>query len=229
MFPLMKTFQSLLKDKLASLMFASAVLALVIAFLGVTAVTSISGHLIKIEVNWLDTLINLIIGVISGIGAWFMLPSVIVIIAGVFQEIAISRVEGRNYPQAQRSEKPKFWPDALHDIKFTLWALFLNLLVLPLHLLVVGVFVSIVLNSYLVGREFFEMAAGYHIGKPQAHKLIRHNRRDVYGGGLVITLMTAVPLLNLFVPIVAVVWMVHVYHHITAGVVNINESKVASH
>jgi CysZ protein len=221
----MKTFRSLLKDRLAGLMLVSAVLAVVVAFLAVTAITFISGNLIVIEMDWLDSLVNLIIGVLSGIGVWFMLPSVIVIIAGMFQEMAISRVEERNYPQARRSERPKFWPDALHDIKFTLWALFLNILVLPLHIFIIGVFVSIALNSYLVGREFFEMAAGYHLGKPQAHKLIRHNRRAVYGGGLVITLITAVPIINLFVPIVAVVWMVHVYHRIDVGVIHTSSAR----
>ena len=98
------------------------------------------------------------------------------------------------------------------DLKFTLWALFLNLLVLPLYLFGVGVLVSILLNSYLLGREFFEAVAGYHIGKPQAHKLGQQHRATVYGGGFAITLMTLVPLLNLFVPIIAIVWMVHVYH-----------------
>ena len=68
------------------------------------------------------------------------------------------------------------------------------------------------LNSYLIGREFFESAAGYHIGKVKAKNLGCQNRKVVYTGGFIITIMTLVPLLNLFVPIIAVVWMVHIYH-----------------
>ena len=75
-----------------------------------------------------------------------------------------------------------------------------------------GFIVSILLNSYLLSRKFFEIAAGYHIRKPQAQKFGQQNRGMVYGGGFVITLLTLVPLLNLFVPIIAIVWMVHVYH-----------------
>ena len=63
-----------------------------------------------------------------------------------------------------------------------------------------------------LGREFFESAAGYHLGKPQARLLISRNRPAVYGGGLVITIMTLMPFINLMVPILAIVWMVHVYH-----------------
>jgi hypothetical protein len=36
----------------------------------------------------------------------------------------------------------------------------------------------------------------------------------MYGGGFVITVMAIVPVLNFFVPILAIVWMVHVYHRI---------------
>ncbi len=214
MFPFIKTIRSILNARLLGLMLISAVTAVVVVLLAVVAITWISAHLIQIEIGWLDALVSGIISIISGISGWFMLPAIVVLIAGMFQEIAVSRVEAASYPDAQRIEKPKFWPDALHDIKFTLWAIFLNLLVLPFHLIVIGFFISIALNSYLTGREFFEMAAGYHLGKPQAHKLIQYNRRAVYGGGFVITMMTAVPVLNMFVPIVAVVWMVHVFHRI---------------
>ncbi len=214
MFPFIKTLRSIFNARLLGLMLLSAILGIIVVILAVVSISWISANMIEIETEWLDTLVSGIISIISGISGWFMLPAVVVLIAGMLQEIAISRVEAESYPQLQRQERPKFWPDALHDIKFVLWALFLNILVLPFHLIVIGFFISVALNSYLTGREFFEMAAGYHIGKPQAHKLMRHNRLAVYIGGFVITLMAAVPLLNLFVPIVAVVWMVHVYHQI---------------
>jgi CysZ protein len=227
MFPFMKTLRSIFSARLLGLMLLSAVLGIIVVVLGVVAITWISANMIEIEIKWMDTLVSGIISIITSISGWFLLPAVVVLIAGMFQEIAISRVEAESYPHFQRQERPKFWPDALHDIKFVLWALFLNILVLPFHLIVIGFLISIALNSYLTGREFFEMAAGYHIGKPQAHKLIRYNRRAVYIGGFVITLMAVVPLLNLFVPIVAVVWMVHVYHHIDANRGSIKAGEAA--
>jgi CysZ protein len=91
-------------------------------------------------------------------------------------------------------------------------ALSLNLLVLPLYLLGIGFFVSIALNTYLLGHEFFESVAGHHYGKPKARRLSKQHPRRVYLGGLVITLVSLTPVLNLFVPVIAVVWMVHVFH-----------------
>ena len=143
-----------------------------------------------------------------------MLPVLTVLIAGMFQETVIHRIEFVYYPDNIREESPKFWPDLLHDIKFTIWALLLNLIILPLYFIGIGFVASIILNSYLLGREFFESAAGYHLGKPEAKNLGTQNRFAIFIGGLVITLLALIPVINLFIPIFAVVWMVHVYHKI---------------
>jgi CysZ protein len=193
-------------------MLACAGLAVALVLVAVGIITWLTAHLLNFEMDWLNTLVNWIVAVITGIAGWFMLPVFIVLIAGMFQEKTIHRVECVYYPDKVRTEQPRFWPDMSHDIRFTLRALFLNILVLPLYLFGIGFIVSIVLNSYLLGREFFESAAGYHIGKPKAKYIGQQNRGVVYGGGLVITLFTLVPVLNLFVPIFAIVWMVHVYH-----------------
>ena len=132
-FPFLKTFSSIFKAKLLTIMIACAILAVVVVFVLVTAITWISAVLIQIDIGWLDTLVGWVIGLITGIGGWFILPVLTVLIAGMFQETVIHRVEFVYYLDKVRSESPKFWPDIWHDIKFTLWALFLNLIILPLY------------------------------------------------------------------------------------------------
>jgi CysZ protein len=197
-------------------MLVCAVLAVILVIGVVITITWTTVHLIDLDTGWLDTLLTGIVGLLTGIGGWFMLPSLTVLIAGLFQEITIQRVDRIYYPKAVRCEDLKFWSEIWHDIRFTVWAVLLNLLVLPLYLLGIGFVVSILLNSYLLGREFFESAAGYHIGKVKAKELGRQHRKTMYGGGFIITVMTLLPVLNLFVPLFAVVWMVHVYHAICA-------------
>ncbi len=214
MFPLSKTVESIFKAKLLTIMLVCALLAIIFVVILVTAITWISAVLIQIETEWIDTSVGWLIGLISGVGGWFMLPVFTVLIAGMFQESVIHRVEFVFYPDKARSESPKFWPDIWHDIKFTIWALTLNIIILPLYFVGIGFIVSILLNSYLLGREFFESAAGYHLGKPKTKNLGSQNRFTVLIGGLVITLLALIPVLNLFVPIFAIVWMVHVYHQI---------------
>jgi len=215
MYPLFKTFDSIKKAHLIGLILSCGGLAIGVVLCAVGAITWLASIIVEFKIGWLDTLINWIVGLLVGIGGWFMLPVLMVFIGGIFQETIINRVEKAYYPDKLREKPPGFWPDIVHDVQFTLWSLLLNLLILPLYLLGIGFFVAIILNSYLLGREFFESAAGYHAGKPKARDLGKKHKLPMYIGGFVITMMTLVPLLNLFLPVLATVWMVHVYHSLS--------------
>ena len=212
-----KTLHSISRKKLIVLMALCGFLAVVVVFLLVGGLTWLTANMVTIEQGWLDTTINWIVGIIFGVGGWFMLPVLVILISGVFQEITISLVEKADYPAKIRESSPSFWEDLRHDILFVLKALALNLLILPFYLVGIGFLLSIALNTYLLGREFFEGAAGYHLGKPKARELGRRHKKIVYSSGLVLTLLTLVPVANLFVPIIAIVWMVHVYHHLSVN------------
>jgi CysZ protein len=208
------TFRTLLKANLLRLMIACAVIGVVAATVLVAAVTGLAASLVHFKTGWLNTAFDWGTGIVLGIGGWFMLPVLTILIGGIFQETVIARVEQAYYPDSARTQSPRFWPDFVHDIQFTAKALLLNLLALPAYFFGIGFLISILLNSYLLGREFFEAAAGYHIGKTKARELGRRRSRIVYGGGLAMTLLTLTPVINVFVPIIAVVWMVHGYHRV---------------
>ncbi|MDW7771369.1 MAG: EI24 domain-containing protein [Desulfobulbaceae bacterium] len=210
-----KTLHSLAQRQLAGLMILCALLAMIIIVMLVGGMTWLTANIVSLERGWLDAAINWIVGIVLGIGGWFMLPVLVILISGAFQEITIHKVEQADYPDKTRKEEPQFWPDLLHDLRFTFKALVLNILILPFYLVGIGFFLSIALNSYLLGREFFESAAGYHLGKPKAREVGRRNRGMIYGSGLVLTLLTLVPVVNLFAPIVAIVWMVHLFHSLS--------------
>lgn len=212
MFPLAITLRTLFAVNLIRLMLACALLALAVAIGIAVFLTWLTAYWVNFEPAWVNTALTWLMGVVTGIGGWFMLPALTVLIGGIFQERVIDRVERHYYPSSSLPEAPKFWPDFWYDVKFTLKALFLNLLVLPFYFMGIGFVLAILLNSYLLGHEFFESVVGHHFGKPQAREVSKQNRKIVYAGGLVITLMTLTPILNLFVPIMAVVWMVHAYH-----------------
>ena len=212
MLPFKKTFTSVIRANLLVLMFFCAVLAVVLVGVLVALVTWMTAELIDLNNSWFNALLTGSVGLLTGIGGWFMLPTLTVLIAGFFQEAAIQRVERLYYPNAIRRGDLKFWPELWQDIRFTLWAIFLNLLILPLYVFGIGFVVSILLNAYLLGREFFESAAAYHIGKADAKTLRRKHRKTAFIGGTIITVMTLLPILNLFVPLLAIVWMLHVYH-----------------
>jgi CysZ protein len=64
-----------------------------------------------------------------------------------------------------------------------------------------------VLNGYLLGREYFELAAMRHLPFPEAVNLRRQRSFDVFIAGMIVAVFVAVPLLNLFTPLFATAFM----------------------
>lgn len=212
-----KTLHSLARPGMLALLLFCAALALLLVLALVLGLTWLTAELVTLERSWLDTAINWGVGIMLGVGGWFMLPVLVLLIGAAFQEIVITRVEGAEYPATARSSASNFWADLRHDLRFALKALLLNLVLLPFYLIGIGFPLSVALNSYLLGREFFENAAGLHLGKAQARELGRKHWQLVYGGGLVLTLLALLPVANLFSPIIGLVWMVHTYHALAAS------------
>jgi hypothetical protein len=93
-------------------MLTSSLLALVVVLGAVGSVTWITDRFVPIERGWLDKSLKLTVGVITGIGGWFMLPVLTVLISSLFQETINQRVERAYYPDAADHEVLKFCPDS---------------------------------------------------------------------------------------------------------------------
>ena len=89
----------------------------------------------------------------------------------------------------------------------------LNLLALPFYLLLPGInfFVFLGLNGYLFGRTYFEVVALRRLDRGTAKAVRRHFAGRVFIGGLVITGLFSLPLVNLVAPVIATAFMVHVF------------------
>ncbi len=100
MFPLKKTFSSLYRARLFPLLLLCALLAVVLVGLLVAGITSLSICLVDFKWAWVNTLISTVVGIALGIGGWFMLPVMTVLVGGFFQDTVIRRVEAAFYPDS---------------------------------------------------------------------------------------------------------------------------------
>ncbi len=94
--------------------------------------------------------------------------------------------------------------------------LLVNLVLLPLYAVLLflpplSFLLSLGVNGWLVGREYFEAVAFRYQSRDAADLLRRQRRADVWRCGLLIVLLLTIPLVNFLVPIVATAFMVHVY------------------
>ena len=135
---LQKTLRSITRAKLLALMLLCALLAFLVVVSMAIGITWLTANLVTLNQGWLDTSLSWLAGIVSGIGGWFMLPALVVLVSGAFLEVTIRRVELADYPDKIRQGEPRFWPDIVHDINFTLKAIFLNVLIVPFYFIGIG-------------------------------------------------------------------------------------------
>ena len=97
--------------------------------------------------------------------------------------------------------------------RLTATTIFLNLLALPLYLLVPGInlVLFLALNGYLFGRGYYEVVALRRLDAAAAKRLRRRFAGQIFLGGIAITGLFALPLVNLVAPVIATAFMVHVF------------------
>lgn len=145
----------------------------------------------------------------------FLLPAVSAFVGGFFLDEAAAIVEATDFPQDPPGEPIPTSTSILYGLRFAGLALLLNLAALTLIFIpVVNVAAFFVVNTYLLSREYFEMAAARFRPPAAAADLRRRYRARALTGGSVLAGMMMVPILNLLTPVFGIALMVHVHKQV---------------
>ena len=133
-----------------------------------------------------------------------------------FLDRVAGRIEAREYPGAA-SLPTRFWPSLKAGMRLTGMVLGADLLLLPLDIALPGLgeFLSLIANGWLLGWEYFELAGLRHLPVAQVDRLRKSHGWQVWGGGVVIALLSEIPLLDLIAPLFGTALMVHLFHRIS--------------
>jgi CysZ protein len=158
---------------------------------------------------------NDIIEVVAGLGlavlAFFMIPPVTALFAGLYLDHIASLVERKHYPNDAPGRELPTLKASLLGLQFGLLVLIVNLAVLPMLLLGIGAILLLLVNAYLISREYFEMAAMRHMPVEEARLLRREHSPQVFAAGLIPAVLSLVPLVNLAVPLFSTSYFVHIF------------------
>jgi CysZ protein len=75
----------------------------------------------------------------------------------------------------------------------------------------VGEAAALLVNGWLLGREYFELAALRHLPQAAADALRRKHRGGLFFAGLLISILSVIPVANLFAPLYGSAFMVHLF------------------
>lgn len=170
------------------------------------------GHFLTLPYPWLDAAIAVFAGLGLIVAMAFLVGPIASLMAGLFLDEIAHHVEASHYPDDPPGRELPLARTLVLSAKFAAVVAAANIVALLL-LLVPGVNLVAFLaaNGYLIGREYFELAALRHLPEVEAKRLRRENRVMVFLGGLVIAGLLAVPLINLLTPLFATAFMVHLF------------------
>src|SRR3546814_3084275 len=127
------------------------------------------------------------------------------IISGLFADRVAEAIEGRHYPGLGPARSQPLAEVVGDALRFAAVSIGLNLLALPLYLLLPGLNLVLfyALNGYLLGREYAEMVAARRLDRAGIRGFRQRHQGAVFGAGVVIAILTTIPLVNLATPVLA--------------------------
>ncbi len=148
----------------------------------------------------------------------FLMVPVASAFSSLFLEDVAEAVEARHYGHVTPPPPVPFLTALIDSVNFLGVILAANVLALVLYL-VAGPFIPLffwAINGYLLGREYFTLAAMRHVGRPGARALRRRHAGTIWLAGTLMAAPLSVPLVNLLVPVLGAASFTHLYHLLSA-------------
>ena len=171
------------------------------------------------EVTWINDLLGWSsLGLMLILSVFLMVPVASAITSMFLEEVA-QAVEDRHYPGLPPAQKTPLWDSVRDTVNFLGVLIAANLLAFILYALFppAALFIFWGLNGFLLGREYYTLAAMRREGRDGARALRRRHAGTIWLAGTLMAMPLSVPLLNLVIPILGAATFTHLYHRLGAG------------
>ncbi|WP_298852411.1 EI24 domain-containing protein [uncultured Ruegeria sp.] len=195
------------------------ILFLVIACAGaIWLINGLSGREISLPfigaVPWLNDVLNY-----SGILLVLILPVFLMVpvasaVTSIFLDEVAQAVEDKHFPTLPTARRIPVSEALLDSLSFLGVLVFANLLALILYAIFTPLapFIFWAMNGFLLGREYFTLAAMRRVGRDGARKLRAKHATTIWVAGTLMAIPLSVPLINLVIPIIGAATFTHIYH-----------------
>jgi uncharacterized protein involved in cysteine biosynthesis len=176
------------------------------------------GSLAHWPVLVLGWLLAIAIGLGLFLGAIFLMPAVTSLVAGFFADEIAENVEREYYPADPPGVALPVTRAAWEGVRIALLALAVYLVCLPFLLFAgLGVVMFFLATAYLLGREYFELAAMRFLSPEDAKTLRKENTGLIFVAGMFIAAFVSIPIVNFATPLFGTAFMVHMHKRLAGG------------
>jgi uncharacterized protein involved in cysteine biosynthesis len=149
-------------------------------------------------------------------GAILLMPAVIALVASFFADEVADTVERSYYPLDPPGFPVPLGRALLEGAKTAALAIVIYLACVPFLLFAgFGAVMFFLATAYILGRQYFELAAMRFHPVAEAKRLRRAHRASVFVAGLFIAGFVSIPIVNLATPLFGMAFMVHMHKRLT--------------
>ncbi|PYG26418.1 EI24 domain-containing protein [Pelagimonas varians] len=168
------------------------------------------------DVQWLDNVLSWAMVPLMMILSVFLMVPVASAITSLYLDDVAQAVEDRHYSALGPASEVSF-ADGLRDtFSFLGVLIFANLVALIFYVIVAPLapFIFWALNGFLLGREYFTLAAMRRVGREEAAKLRKRHRMTIWAAGVLMAMPLSIPLVNLLIPVLGAATFTHIFHRL---------------
>ena len=152
------------------------------------------------------------------LGSVFLMPAVTALVGSLFVDDIALEVERRYYPDEPVGTPLPLVRAILEGAKTAFLAVIIYLIAVPSLLIAgVGVIIFFIATAYLLGREYFELAAMRYRSRAHAKALRKRHQGEVFIAGMFIAAFVSIPVVSLATPLFAMALMVHMHKSTMIG------------
>ena len=167
-------------------------------------------------INVLAWIISIAAGLGVVFGAVFLMPAITSLVASFFVDEVAEHVEREYYPAERPGMALPLGVAVTEGVKTAALTILVYLIALPLVLFAGAGFIAFfIATAWLLGREYFELAAMRFRPPAEAKAMRRDNAAVIFTAGLIIAAFVSIPIVNLATPLFGMAFMVHMHKRLS--------------
>jgi uncharacterized protein involved in cysteine biosynthesis len=192
------------------------VTALLVTVVGWFAPEVVTIPVVGWEITWLDSALSWAIVPLMLLLSVFLMVPVASAFTSIFLDEVADAVEERHYPQLPQAPRASLSDSILDGAKFLGVIVVANIGALVLYLLFppAAPVIFLLLNGYLLGREYFTLVAMRRLGRAGAKAARARHGAKIWAAGTLMAVPLTIPVVNLLVPILGAATFTHLFHRV---------------
>ncbi|MEM6340045.1 MAG: EI24 domain-containing protein [Pseudomonadota bacterium] len=170
------------------------------------------------EVGWATDTLSWGAVVLGMVLSVFLMVPVASAMTSLFLDEVAQAVEDRHYPHLPKAESVSFYDGLRDTINFLGVLIAANIAAIFVYLLLPfsTILIFWALNGFLLGREYFTLAAMRRVGRDGARNMRRLHGGKIWLAGTLMAIPLSIPLVNLLIPVLGAATFTHLFHQFRA-------------